>query len=900
VRVWLTALRIARRETRRARGRSTLVAVMIMLPVLGLTFAAVSYDMFTLTAREEVDRRLGTADAAVSAAYSGPIAQLPDGENWGPADNRGAPLGEPETRQVMDNLPAGSRAIPYREANLEFRTSTGIGNIAARGLDARDPLAEGIVTVRKGRTPATVDEIALTRRAARRLGASIGDRVRLADGSRGFTVVGLVEFPSNLHEQVLFLPDALGRSEQDVWLVDTPGPVTWSQVKQLNGHGVLVVSRAVLLDPPPDADVPYHRYFPQDTNVRLLTTGVLVAGLAALEVILLAGPAFAVGARRRQRDLALVAANGGTPAHLRRIVLADGVVLGLAGAAAGIVLGVLAAFAGRPLVEQYLAMHRAGGYRVYPLALLAIVALAVVVGVLAALVPAFTAARQSVVAALTGRRGVVRSRKRWLVLGLVMTAAGAAIAGYGALRVSSTVILGGLVIGELGLVLCTPALVGLIARAGRLLPLAPRIALRDTARNRAAAAPAISAVMAAVAGTLAIGVYLDSQQAQSAGQNPPALPNGYAGIVLKGLGETTRAQLTRAAEQSLPVDRIADVRTVSCPAGPKDMVCEVHPSIPEQNRCPYLERPNLTPADQRAARRDRRCDYADEAYSGMFDRAVVDDGNALPLLTGATGDDLAKAVAMLRSGGVVIPDKGAQYVVDGKATVTVSQYREEVSTDSTKMAPPPKERTVSLPAYAMTSGEKTAGIFVSPGALATLGVTAEPAGLVAATSRMPTQAEEDRFRAAVRTIADGETTYLQHPHTTRSPRLIILAIGAAVVTLGAAGIATGLAAADGRRDLSTLAAVGASPRVRRLLSLSQSGVIAGLGSALGVVAGIGSAFAVLFALNQAYADEWPAPPAYPIRAPWTALLVVLVVPVIAMLGAGLVTRSRLPIERRLD
>jgi putative ABC transport system permease protein len=65
---------------------------------------------------------------------------------------------------------------------------------------------------------------------------------------------------------------------------------------------------------------------------------VVVAGLALLEVVLLAGPAFAVSARRRQRQLALVAANGGTPAHVRRMVLADGVVLGLAGAVLGLVL----------------------------------------------------------------------------------------------------------------------------------------------------------------------------------------------------------------------------------------------------------------------------------------------------------------------------------------------------------------------------------------------------------------------------------------------------------------------------------------------------------------------------------------------------------------------------------
>lgn len=76
-------------------------------------------------------------------------------------------------------------------------------------------------------------------------------------------------------------------------------------------------------------------------------------------------------------------------------------------------------------------------------------------------------------------------------------------------------------------------------------------------------------------------------------------------------------------------------------------------------------------------------------------------------------------------------------------------------------------------------------------------------------------------------------------------------------------------------------------------------MIAGLGSLLGVVAGLGAALAVLIALNQRYAGIWPAPTAYPLAVPWLNLVVaVVVVPVVATAGAGLLTRSRLPIERR--
>ena len=63
---------------------------------------------------------------------------------------------------------------------------------------------------------------------------------------------------------------------------------------------------------------------------------------------------------------------------------------------------------------------------------------------------------------------------------------------------------------------------------------------------------------------------------------------------------------------------------------------------------------------------------------------------------------------------------------------------------------------------------------------------------------------------------------------------------------------------------------------------------------------MGAAIAIVMALNQRYADIWPGPPTMPILVPWVSLAVsLLIVPLIAMLGAGLLTRSRLPIERRL-
>jgi len=904
---WLTALRIARREARRAKGRSALVIAMIALPVLALAFAAASYDMFNLRPAEQADRDMGAADARLLWESSGPVQQDPRGNGW---SGNGTPYTEPRTEsEIIAALPAGSRVIPSLESFADFRTASGIGTLTTRGLDIRDPLTAGLATLLDGRAPVSGGEVTISEKAAERLGAGIGDTVQNADRTKSWTVTGIVEFPSSLFDEVVFLPSAMpnGASSSGAatgWLWDAPGPVSWDQVKQLNQRGMVVFSREVLIHPPPASEA--GMFVSTGVDAEAIGVGGLVAGLAILEIVLLAGPAFAVGARRRRRDLGLIAANGGTPAHLRRIVLADGVVLGTLGAVAGLVIGVAAAFATRQLMEVHLVNQRAGGYRAFPLALAGIAALAVGTGLLAALVPAFTAARGDVVAALTGRRGTVRSRKRWLVAGAALAAFGAAVTFVGARGTDINLVLAGLILGELGLVLCTPALVGLIARLGRVLPLAPRIALRDTARNRAASAPAIAAVMAAVAGSVALGVVLTADQQRNDAGYQAGLPDGYAFVQYQYRDPATGAQAAKSPDMdqvattvraAFPTVSTVPVTEVACPAGtPTDVYCGLSARLPAERECPWADDGGtLSADDQRKARQDPRCArYSGWSYIGFG--AAVATPDALPGLTGATGDDLAKAQAALAAGGVVVGD--ARYVVDGKVTLEIYDSRQAdgtVTQEERRNIP-----TIVVPAHVVTTGlPPHGGVVLSSAAVAAAKLTERPSGVVVANSRVPTTAEEDRLTAGLRELDQNLYVSVERgPQRGSDPTLLILAAAAGVITLGAAGIATGLAAADGRADLSTLAAVGASPGVRRRLSLSQSGVIAGLGTVLGVAAGLGVSAAVLYAYNQAGAGRWPAEPPYPVGVPWESLAVVAVVPLVAMLGAGLLTRSRLPIEAR--
>ncbi|GAA1649422.1 ABC transporter permease [Catellatospora bangladeshensis] len=884
LRGWLPALRIARRDARRNRGRSLLVIAMLGLPALGLSFAATVYDMNELTPAEQLDRELGRYDARVQWVADGPLAQAPDGNSYSYDGEPSKDTGTAE--ELLRMLPAGSRLTQVTEDFVEVYTASGVIGVTSRILDVADPQLAGMVTLLEGTAPRGDGEIAVNARLARRMDLRPGSTLRLVQPDRTYQVTALVEFPDDLNDTVV-LPSDETAAGYPVFLADTPAPLLWADVQQLNTHGLVVRSRAVVLDPPPTDPRFVYGTGPQ---VEELSLGVVLIGLIILEIVLLAGPAFAVGARRRSRDLALVAATGGTPAHLRRIVLADGIVLGLAAAVGGIVLGVAAATALRPLIEEYLVDARSGGWRFLPLAQLGIVVLAVGTGLLAAMVPAFTAARQSVTTVLAGRRGVVRSRKRWITLGLAMAAAGAVIAIVGALGSQVNVILGGLVIGELGLVLLTPSLVGLISRTGRWLPLAPRIALRDTARNRGAAAPAISAVMAAVAGAVAIGAFIGSEAQNAYDNYDPQLPLGHfaVGFPSEDGRRPDTAKVLAAIRETVPGADPHVFSHVACagPAEPGERDCGAYPVLPPAERCPAWVDPQPgvpTEPDEN----DPRC----RGFSGSWAFYVaVDDGSGLSALSSAPPAELAKARAVLEAGGIVVDDP--RYVVDGKVAVAL--------VDGPPVDDPYDLPTVPVPAAVLAGDDMAASFVVSPGLVRAHGLAVRPGDVAASLDHVLTGSEAEQLTGRLRELSTQlSLTVERGPQFREEPIIWILGVIAALVALGAAGVATGLTAADSRPDLATLGAVGASPRVRRLLSLSQSGVISGLGALLGVLAGLGTAAALVAAVNSsrglAHQDQVPMT----LTLPWDTLAIVLSVPLVAMLGAGLLTRSRLPIERRL-
>jgi putative ABC transport system permease protein len=146
---WKPALRIARRDAQRARGRSILVIVMIGLPVL----AIVSLDTLGRTAdvsvREGLNRRLGAADAWVNfQSGGGDVTQNPTMTSWGSSGDQ-SKVTPPTTATLESILGPGSRVIDLTEGHVVVRTKVGIAQPGAVEVNLRDPMAKGLYSLNR-------------------------------------------------------------------------------------------------------------------------------------------------------------------------------------------------------------------------------------------------------------------------------------------------------------------------------------------------------------------------------------------------------------------------------------------------------------------------------------------------------------------------------------------------------------------------------------------------------------------------------------------------------------------------------------------------------------------------------------------------------------------------------
>jgi putative ABC transport system permease protein len=893
-------LRMARREVLRAKGRSALIILMILAPIAIMTLIDVTARSALLSDEETVRRATGAADTRVNWSGISSIEQNVVGE-WRPAGNNVATpsndsLGEPDVRSQFP----GSTVISEDRTSVRARSKDGIAFVEFRMIDYSNPVVAGLYEQKSGRAPQSTNEIALTKSAAERLGATVGKRVDIltAGGKLNPLVVGIVESPSSLRSDIAVgMPGFIERTSETYFqtfhFIDTSTPITWQRVQELNKLGFVVYDNALVANPPKGSEFStYDGGIGRDETAIL----VLLGGLATMEICLLAGAAFAVGIRRQRRSLALLAATGGTSRQMRDVVLSMAVVLGLIASVLGVAVGVVFVLIGKPWLE-HLHGARFGHFEVLPRDITIIVLTGLAAALLSAIVPARTAARMDVTAALNGRRDAHASRRRWKlpVAGGALIALGMLVAAAGATTNDLSIVLIGAVVGEIGVVMMTSLLVGLVGRFARWLPLGPRLALRDAVRNRTRTAPVVAAIMAAVAGAFAMSMFVSTYEVNDREQYTSEYPKGFVSVGLDPESPDNAKQLTEVRSiltTTLPVDHVGSISTACVTSATSSCYSSLVLERVGDNKCPADDA--LANGNADVARKyvnDPRCAKAGSFYS-RSESVVVADAGFVRALFGSNGDQAAKAL----DDGLALATNHYD-VSDGRVNMNIWTYRDGAE---------PESRMLQLPATSFPVAERT-----SPPSLIMSKSTAEAHGLVASspfrmvasTDRMPTGAEEDRARDA---LTSGDVVTDVHVEkgfkSAYGIGLLVLSIATAVLALMATGIAAGLALADGRADQGTLAAIGAGPGIRRISSAFQAFVIAVLGVGLGLLAGaVPGAGIAWVARYREFAPGVQVHLDVPWMdvVPWSTVGVLLVaVPLVAAVFAWLFTRSRIPLGRR--
>lgn len=918
---WRVALRMARRDLRRHKGRAILVFLMVAIPVGLLAGAA------TLGATQQTDSadrlaaRMGTGEALVQGPTEGKVQQAPDPDKgsmgWGP-DNPPTPIpGFTDGASVGDRSAAlgrlvGGTAVPVAETEMRFLTGDRRVRVNGLVVDPRRVDLGAKAHLTGGRWGTDGTEVVVTSAGAAKGLPTTGSATLSAGGTE--SVVQVVGTAQALNEGggqpdfvVPVMPGAAGAALGSgvSWIIVDDQPVTWPDVQRLNTYGLTVWSRAVLADPPPDSTLPAELR-QQQSIIEDTSRMIAVIGGVMLFIVttLLVGPAFAVSASRQRRTLALAATNGAETRQLRRTVLAQALVLGVISAIGGVLLGIAGVRVG---LLWWVHSHPSTSYASVPLdipwvAMAILLPCAVLSAVVAALLPALRLGRLDVVGVMRGQSVSPRLNRVLPVVGLVLAVVGALVVvssarGFvpsGEVRIALGAI--ALVLGTLCVV---PALLVLAGRLASVLPVAARMATRDAARHRSRATPTVAAVLAGVAALTAFSIGLASDTEQRMQEYvPQALPG--EGTVYTGDAETRLSveAALRAVGGGIRTTPMLVVRGADDPSGPQPGTssraqpfvaavptgCRVEQSIVQSGldaRCVQLGTTayengfiGVLPAAEIASRL-----HLTDAQRQTMERGGI--AVAVPAV--------ASEMTLTLASGTFVMDQ---------STYTATQVRTSRSDRLPVVAVPPTSRgNGAMP--------QQTGAFVTPETVARLGWPATQMLVLLrdADGGAIDRATEERLDELV---GDEGGLHVERGFQ-RDDEVVmrVMTAAAALLVLVVTLISTALAMAEQQTDQATFAAVGATRRTRRALAASQSMVVGFLGALLGVAVGLVPGIAVTYPLTTDMSGGTSAGPQGPtgpfLEIPWQPLLLVVVgVPLLAGLLAAAAVRRAPAVTRRTE
>lgn len=721
-----------------------------------------------------------------------------------------------------------ANAIVRLDASDEAAVQTGIADVRARfndvdviahttvdvpgsvqKLDVRDQDPNGafsrpMLSLRKGRYPTEVGQVALTEQAAELLVTSLG--ASLAIGDTDAVVVGIVENPHDLRDEfVLVAPGTMTAPSAYAMLVDFGGT---------GGVGPSALSSTPL---------GIERLGPNDAIYPL----VLTAGTLAMALVgLIAASGFVVVAHRRQRQLGLLSAIGASDRHVRLVMVANGALVGIVAAIAGTVLGIGGWIVAAPAVESA-ANQRISRATLPWLLIIAFAVLSVITATAAAWWPARVASRLPVMTALSGRPSRPRPVHRSLAVAVVLIGAGVtsiAMSGARDEDVNPLLLIGGLLAVIIGTVFIAPTAIRLMGKMAAHLPFAPRLALRDLARYQARAAASLSAIT---------------------------------------LGLSIAVAIVVIASTSIPAADEGNLSSNELIIHPETMLRSQEIVARDPNASQ-----GATRTEAETAELDRRAAAIAQAIGANVTAIPLDvaiapaTGDATagrqPVALGRRID--SHSIELVTRGFVATPQLLALYGIDAAsiddATDVITSRDDqndlmllEMTGKPEMNAPDAVTQHVDLPSHSSAPNS-----LITAAAVQRHGWTTMRSAWIVETDRPLTHAQ---IKAARTAAADAG---LEIEVRSQEDGLAALRTGAttvgALVALAIVAMALGLIRSESARDLATLTATGAPARTRRALTASTAAALALPGVVLGTA---GAYIALIAAFRSDLTELVPVP-----------------------------------------
>jgi putative ABC transport system permease protein len=883
---WRPLGRLAWREVVRRKGRTALVVAMVAIPMMMLTALSVWIRTDTVTGARAEQLFFGpTVDVRVSP---------------GPGMGLGAqamPFNPTTTESLGPIVPAGATSVVVKTwyQGLFVSPRAKIGLQISQG-DWGNPLLTHNFLLRLGTWPKSPGEVAVTAEVHTKAKVKVGDTITLRVPKMTVKVTGVFERRDQLRNSELALAptevfNALPNAQNEAF-VDLGPAATQLDVANFLLAQTAWTSRAFYDSVLVENGVARLSRYQQPSTSPLTIMNVGFSVLLFLLGIIVAA-VFAVGARRQLRQLGLVAANGGDPRQVGRVITLQGTAAALIGSIAGVAAGVLLITA---TASHWNTWHGAiiPGLVVQPLDWLLGGSVAMLAGTIAAGLAGRQARRVPTLSALAGRRPVPAITARFPIIGAVIVGAGLFILSAG-ISYRQTQSGGGqspdpwlwLSLGSVlvifGGVLCAPYLVGrLDPLAGRMSG-ALRLAARRTARHRARSGPLVGAIMAAAAAAIAFSAISLSTSEGIRQRYVPRYANNQVEVngrpfILFGL----------ESERSIPT-----------PESIQRAVSQVQALVPNA-RTVQLQRVSQSNGSRKTLRWLTLATNAPNGY------------RIEPMTMVASSDTLravglpADVISKVQSGSLLLAGGNENF------TLPLQVESNTVTPDANGQtaAPPVVERlqidtvrwgAVELGQRAYVSGcnsssqckdTRGAVLIMSADKAANLGFATDEPTTVFITPKPLTLAQKKSLRDLVgdvnREAQDAATAegkvyqYGNEPQIgfefdesfPQSLTQLIVGGAALLLALLVTALALGLAAVDNRGDDATLVALGAAPSVRRKVRAWEGALLSGMGVLLAIPIGF---LPSLVVRQVRYARN-------PIVFPWiTVGILLIIVPLLAWL-----------------